>query len=526
MQLNLQALQAGAWRALGAPGFSVEAARAFTARQPAWIHFGAGNIFRAFPAMAQQRLLEAGRSQAGIILCEAFDEEILAKAFIPYDSLSVVVTLGADGTMENALLASITEALAASRSRGRLAEIFAAKSLQLASFTITEKGYAFRDSQGLLPYIQADIAAGPEAAQSLMGLVAGLCYHRFRQQGGPLALVSMDNCSHNGDKLRDAVRAVADGWQAAGLVPPEFLRYLAQSVTYPLTMIDKITPRPAEAVRDRLQALGMEGADIVCTAKHTYVAPFVNAEEAQYLVVEDVFPNGRPPLEEAGVLFTDRATVDKVEKMKVCTCLNPLHTVLGVFGCLLGHASIAAATQDPDLSALVRAVGYDEGLPVVVDPGILEPRAFLAEVLEKRFPNPFVPDTPQRIVCDSSQKIPVRFGETLKAYAGNNALGSLEAIPFFFGGWLRYLLAVDDAGAPFQLSPDPMLPWLQAQVRPITLGAQGPFTEILRPILQNPDLFGLDLFAAGLAGKVEAAFGSMITGPGAVRKALGEFVRK
>ena len=80
----------------------------------------------------------------------------------------------------------------------------------------------------------------------------------------------------------------------------------------------------------------MEDLEPVSTSKNTYVAPFVNAEETEYLVIEDKFPNGRPALEKGGIIFTDKETVDKVERMKVCTCLNPLHTALAVYGCVLG----------------------------------------------------------------------------------------------------------------------------------------------------------------------------------------------
>ena len=122
-------------------------------------------------------------------------------------------------------------------------------------------------------------------------------------------------------------------------------------------------------------------------------------------------------MERAGVYLTDRQTVNDTERMKVTTCLNPLHTALAVYGCLLGYDSIAAEMRDPELKALVEHIGYDEGMPVVVDPRILNPRAFLQEVLEQRLPNPFIPDTPQRIATDTSQKVPIRFGETIKAYA-------------------------------------------------------------------------------------------------------------
>ena len=79
--------------------------------------------------------------------------------------------------------------------------------------------------------------------------------------------------------------------------------------------------------------------------------------------------------------------------------------------------------------------------------------------MHKRLPNPFMPDTPQRIATDTSQKLPIRFGETIKAYLQDPSLdaSSLQMIPLVFAGWLRYLMAVDDAGEPFALSPAPML---------------------------------------------------------------------
>ena len=82
-------------------------------------------------------------------------------------------------------------------------------------------------------------------------------------------------------------------------------------------MIDKITPRPSEAIARQLEALGLADMAPIVTEKGTYIAPFVNAEAPQYLVMEDRFPNGRPALEAAGVYMTDRETVNRTERMKV-----------------------------------------------------------------------------------------------------------------------------------------------------------------------------------------------------------------
>ena len=198
--------------------------------------------------------------------------------------------------------------------------------------------------------------------------------------------------------------AFAKAWEENGTAKEGFLSYVTDPgrVSFPWTMIDKITPRPDPSVEALLKKDGIEGLDPVITTKKTYAAPFVNAEESEYLVIEDRFPNGRPALEKGGFIFTDRETVDKVEKMKVCTCLNPLHTALAVFGCLLGYDLISKEMSDPVLKKLVETIGYKEGLPVVVNPGILDPKEFIDTVLNVRVPNPFMPDTPQRIATDTS----------------------------------------------------------------------------------------------------------------------------
>ena len=167
-------------------------------------------------------------------------------------------------------------------------------------------------------------------------------------------------------------------------------------------MIDKITPRPHKIVEEQLVKDGIEGMEPIVTSKNTFIAAFVNAERPQYLVIEDKFPNGRPALEKAGVYLTDRDTVNKTERMKVTTCLNPLHTAMSVYGCMLGYTLICDEMKDADIVALIKRLGYVEGLPVVVNPGILEPKAFIDEVVEQRLPNPFMPDAPQRIATDTS----------------------------------------------------------------------------------------------------------------------------
>ena len=499
------------------PEFDIAAVSAATKAAPTWIHFGAGNIFRAFPAALQQGLLNRGIEQTGIIVAEGFDYEIIDRLFIPHDMLSLFVTLKADGSTEKTVIASVTEALKAdSKNIGdfaRLKEIFRASSLRMVSFTITEKGYSHTDGNGkLLPDVKEDMEKGPATPGSYFGKITALCYERYQAEELPLALVSMDNCSHNGTKLHDAVFAFAGEWERRRLVKAGFAAYIEnpKKISFPWSMIDKITPRPDDNVRDMLLDCGFKDVEGTVTEKNTFIAPFVNAEETQWLVIEDHFPGGRPRLEEAGVIFTNRETVEKMEKMKVCTCLNPLHTALAIFGCLLGYSKISDEMQDPDLVALVKRVGYIEGLPVVTDPGIIDPRAFLDNVLQVRLPNPFMPDTPQRIATDTSQKLSVRFGETIKAYhiSGDRSVRDLKSISLVLAGWCRYLQGIDDKGDPFELSPDPMLTQLRAQL------------DDIPAILSNEEVFGVNLYTVGLGERVEDLIAAMSKGIGTVRLTL------
>ena len=517
------------------PVFDRDKMEAATRENPVWVHFGAGNIFRAFQANLAQRMLDQGKMDRGLTVVEGFDYEIVEKQYREHDDLSVLVTLKADGGVEKTVICSIAESCILDSGNeaefNRLKEIFANPSLQMVTFTITEKGYSLVDGKGSrLPAVAADFAAGPERPASYIGKVASLLYTRYRTGAAPIAMVSTDNCSHNGDKLSAAVNAFAEAWVKNGLAEQGFLTYIQDEtrVSFPWSMIDKITPRPDSSVEAILREDGLEDLDPVVTPKNTYVAPFVNAEESEYLVIEDKFPNGRPALENVGVIFTDRDTVNNVERMKVCTCLNPLHTALAIYGCLLGFTKISEEMKDPALLALVEGIGYREGLPVVVNPGVLNPREFIDTVVKTRIPNPFMPDTPQRIATDTSQKLSIRFGETIKAYMESEKLSAsdLTLIPLVFAGWLRYLMAVDDAGSPFTLSADPMLPEVTPYVTGFTLGqppAAQRAMEKLCPLLENKTVFGVDLIQCGLAELVVNYFLEELSGPGAVRATLEKY---
>ncbi len=516
------------------PGYDVEQASEKAKKEPKWVHFGIGNIFRVFIGGIADGLLEEGALDRGITCVETFDYDVADKIYEPYDNLGLSVILHGDGTREYKVLGSLAEAVKAQSSNpvqwNRLKEIFTNPSLQLVSFTITEKGYALCKSDGTwFPFVASDIQNGPEKAVGAMAVLTSMLYERYKAGGHPLALVSMDNCSKNGAKLRESVLVMTEEWNKAGFVDAGFVSYVSdeKAVSFPWTMIDKITPRPSEQIARDLEDLGVEDMWPVITEKKTYIAPFVNAEKPQYLVIEDNFPNGRPALERGfGIYMADRETVDLSERMKVTVCLNPVHSATGPLGVALGYELFAnMLNTDEDMMKMARMVAYDEGLVVVPDPGILSPQKFVDELFEDRFINEYLGDTNLRLAVDVSQMVGIRFGETIKTYVAKYGDASrLTAIPLGIAGWLRYMLAVDDEGRRYELASDPMNEEIQEQLKDIVAGQPESFTDQLKPILSNERIFFVDIYQTGLGEKIETMFCEMLAGPGAIKATVHKYI--
>ncbi len=534
--LTKAGLEDRAWQALGIklPGFDIQAMIGRTVASPIWIHIAPSNLYRGMIAPLEQGLLESGAVECGMIAVETHDKQVIDDIYRPHDNLSVRVVMYPDGRNDLMVVANVADAVFADANGSpegwrRTLECFSKESLQLVSITCTEKGYNTDN-----PLAEADYGNGPAAPKHIMAKVAAFAYYRYKNCGAPVAFVSMDNVSENGQKFSSAVMAFAREWVRRGFLDAGFLEYLEDRVTFPWTMIDRITPRPAENVRQMLEDRGVEGMEVITTDKGTVIAPFVNTEHVSYLVMEDSFPNGRPPLEEAGVIFCDSSeAVARYERMKVGTCLNPIQTTLCIFGCLLNHGHIYDTIADPLLKELVYRQSYHEALPVVVHPGQIQPAEFLREVLEERLPNPNIPDTPARIITDTSQKVGVRYGGTIIAH-GDNAR-NLKYIPLAIAGWCRYLMGIDDDGREMNYnpgadppwnrwSPDHMLEHLTRCISDIQLGRPEAVADRLRPILSDEGLFGVDLYHVGLGGKIEVYFKEMMAGPGAVRGTLKKHI--
>lgn len=520
------------------PKYDINDIRKNTAEKPTWIHFGAGNIFRGFIAAVADTLLNDSIIDTGIIAVDthAFgrddDYDMINKVYKPFDNLTLLASIKSNGNIDKKIIGSITDVLHADfiNNYDALKKIFISSSLQIVSFTITEKGYSIKDlNSNYTSIVEEDINNEPKKAKNIMSIVAALLLERYKNGAFPIAMLSVDNCSNNGDKLKSSIVEISREWVKRGYADNGFVEYLEDSkkVSFPLSMVDKITPRPSKIIEKKLEYIGLEEMSLFKVG-HNNMAPFVNAESVGYLVVEDLFPNGRAKFEKANVYVTDRITVQTAEKMKVTTCLNPLHTALAIFGCLLNYNFIYEEMRNPSLKKLVEKIGYDEGMKVVADPEILNPKDFIKEVIEERLVNPYIPDSPKRIATDTSQKIPIRYGETLKSYVKNGLdISSLVGIPLTIAAWLRYLVGIDDNGKPMEISPDPMLEELQKHIKNIKFKNKETIGNNLKPILSNKIIFTVDLYdeKINLGKKIESYFSEMISKENAVKECLEKYIK-
>ena len=519
------------------PKYDIKQIRENTSKKPTWVHFGAGNIFRGFIARISDTLLNDNIIDTGIIAVDTHaagrddDYEMIDKVYKPFDNLTLLASIKSNGDIDKKVIGSITDIVHADfiNNYERLKKIFISSFLQVVSFTITEKGYSIKDLNGnYTSIVEEDINNEPKKAKNIMSIIAAMILERYKNGAFPIAMLSVDNCSNNGDKLKSSIVEISREWVKRGYADNGFVEYLEDSkkVSFPLSMVDKITPRPSEIIEKKLEYIGLEEMSLFKVG-HNNMAPFVNAESVGYLVVEDLFPNGRAKFEKANVYVTDRITVQTVEKMKVTTCLNPLHTALAIFGCLLNYNFIYEEMKNPLLKKLVERIGYDEGMKVVVHPKILNPKDFIKEVIEERLVNPYIPDSPKRIATDTSQKIPIRYGETLKSYLKNGLdTSSLVGIPLTIAAWLRYLMGIDDDGKSMEISPDPMLEELQKYIKNIKFKNKDSIGNNLKPILSNKTIFAVDLYdeKINLGNKIENYFSEMISKENAVKECLTKYI--
>ncbi|MEM7753253.1 MAG: mannitol dehydrogenase family protein, partial [Pseudomonadota bacterium] len=376
------------------------------------------------------------------------------------------VERGPEGEMAR-IITSISDVLVASEDPEAVIELLADPAVQIASLTITEKGYGYDPASGGLDRAHPDIAADLKddgAPQSAMGfMLAGLA---ARRQAGtpPFTVLSCDNLPSNGQVARQLLL------EFAGALRPDLVPWIAAEVPFPSTMVDRITPATQPSDLDGLAT--REGYRDEAAVVH---------EPFRQWVIEDRFAGARPAWDAAGAQFVD--SVEAHEAMKL-RCLNGTHSALAYLGYLAGHETIADTVAQPEFAAFCDALWQDEILPTVPPPEGEDLTAY-TQALMARYQNPNIRHRTWQIAMDGSQKLPQRILGTVR---DRLAAGSVPAgLCLVVAGWMRYVGGVDEAGQQIDVR-DPMAGVLRA-ASDAAEDAEGKVAALL----EISDVFGSDL---------------------------------
>lgn len=426
------------------------------------VHLGVGAFHRAHQAAVIDDLLAAHPDWA--ILGASLRSPATAQALGPQDGLYTLAISGPQGVARR-VIGALKGVLTLPGDLGALLAAMADPAVRIVSLTVTEKGYLHDPATGRLiedhPDVLADLRA-PEAPRSAPGLLVAALAARRAAGVAPPTVLCCDNLPENGRTVRAVVTRLAT------LRDPGLGAWVAEHVAFPCTMVDRIVPATTDADRAATDAaLGLRDAWPV------------TAEPFLQWVIEDRFPAGRPPFEDAGAQMV--ADVAPFELMKL-RMLNGAHSTLAYLGFLAGLETVADVMAAAPYAAFLRALMTREIMPTLAAPADL---AAYRDALLTRFANPGLKHRTWQIAMDGSQKLPQRLLGTIR---DRLAAGQpIDRLALGVAGWMRYVAGRDDAGAAIDVR-DP----LAARFADIAAQAAGP-EALMRGLLGIEAIFGDDL---------------------------------
>jgi mannitol 2-dehydrogenase len=374
-------------------------------------HIGAGHFHRAHQAMYIDRLLQAGVARewgicgVGVMPADWTMRDVLNDQ----DGLYTLILEKPDGSRRAQVIGSIIDYRYAPDDPESALEVLAAPSTRIISLTITEGGYRDPD--------------GPAFA-----LIVEALDRRRRSGVAAPTIVSCDNIENNGEIARRAVLANAESRD------PELAEWVGEHVQFPSSMVDRITPSTTlEMAKEVRRDFGVNDR-----------WPVV-AEPFTAWVLEDKFADGRPPLEQAGVLLVDDVAPYELMKLRL---LNAGHQCLAYFAHLCGFEFVHDAASDPLFAEFLLAYFESEAIPTLpAVPGI-DLHEFSRTLIE-RFSNPGVRDTVARLCAFSSDRIPKWLIPVICDNLASD--GSVRVAAAVVASWARYAEGTDEWGEPYEV---------------------------------------------------------------------------
>lgn len=412
------------------------------ALKPGIVHIGCGNFHRAHMAVYLDDLFQLGLGHdwailgAGVRAGDAKMRDLL----VAQDCLSSVIERS-PGTLAARVIGAMTGFIPVAAGNAGLIAAMTDPAIRIVSLTVTEGGYYIDPKTNTFAPDHPDIrhdAANPTTPDTVFGAIIAALAAR-RGAGIPaFTVMCCDNLPHNGHVTRDAVVGLAR------LSDPALADWIAATVAFPNSMVDRITPATGDKERALAASLGIpDTAPVTC-------------EPFRQWVMEDNFPTGRPPLEKVGVTFSNR--VDAFETMKI-RILNGGHAIIAYPGGLMDIHYVHDAMAEPLIRAFLDKILTTEVLPIVPPvPGVT--LADYKALILDRFSNPEVADTIRRLCLDGSNRQPKFIIPSIRdAIAGGSAMDGLVLLSAL---WCRYCYGTSDSGAVIEAN-DPNWDRLQAQ---------------------------------------------------------------
>ncbi|BDR16536.1 D-arabinitol 4-dehydrogenase [Vibrio sp. STUT-A11] len=361
--------------------------------QYTWLHIGLGSFHRAHQAWYLHKLLETGDQSWHIAAGNIRnDSESTVETLREQNGEYVLETVSPAGEREYEVIKSIQTLLPWQEDLAPLIEEGAKSQTKVIAFTVTEGGYYLKTDHSLdvdNAVLKADLSGGH---QTIYGTVTKILERRMADNAGAVTLLNCDNVRHNGERFRDGLMEFLT---LTGKT--DVLQWVKENTTSPNTMVDRITPRPAEDLPYRIkEQTGIEDN-----------APVMGEAFIQW-VIEDSFKDVRPALESVGVEMVESVIPYEEAKIRI---LNASHSCIAWAGTLVGQSFIHESTLTDYIYKIAHDYVSQDVIPCLGDNGI-DLQTYLEVVLE-RFTNPYIKDTNQRVAADGFSKIPAMITPTM-----------------------------------------------------------------------------------------------------------------
>lgn len=396
------------------------------------LHFGVGGFHRAHEALYTDDLFSMNGDNNAWGICGAGVMEADKKMRNALSSQDYLYTLVEKDSGKNSarVIGSLVDYVLATEGAEKVLSKVADPAIKIISLTITEKGYCL-DAKGNLdanhPLIKADLASPQKPSSALGYICAGL---KLRMEKGiaPVTIMSCDNLPENGKVTKKAILALAE------LMDPKLRSWIEANITFPNTMVDRITPvtQPQDIAMVEGEFGVADSWPVVC-------------ETFRQWVIEDKFCNGRPQWEKAGAQFVSDVHAYEIMKIRL---LNGTHSNLAYPGCLIGLNYVDEATTHPAINKFIRKIMDVEVTPTIPPVPGIDLTQYKESVLA-RFSSTAIKDGLPRIAMDGSQKLQNGVLAAVRERLAKNQ--SVDGLALAIALWIRYLQGKDEAGKPYQI---------------------------------------------------------------------------